>query len=105
MFLLHASRSYKFAPNRLFSQIASSYNHSDVFTIEELKQLCQSHATCFVEDGMTIFTRWDALGVKCSNLPGIRKLHDFLSNLPGIRKLHDFLILRPGPDEAVIMKV
>ena len=42
----------KFAPDQLFSQIASSYNHSDVFTIEELKQLCQSHATCFVEDGM-----------------------------------------------------
>ena len=41
---------------------------------------------------MKIFTWWDALGVK-------------YSNIPGVRKLHDFPILRPGPDETVIMKV
>ena len=82
----------KFNPDRLFSQIASSYSHADVFTIVELKQLCQSYATCYIEDGSNIFTWRDTLGEK-------------YSNLPGVRKLHDFLIIRPSPNEAVIMKV
>ena len=72
----------KFASDRLFSQIASSYNHSDVFTIEELKSLCQSYATCFIEDGTKIFTWRDVLRDKNSNLPGVRKFHDFFYCTP-----------------------
>ena len=82
----------KFAPDRLFSQIASSYNNSDVFNIDELKQLCQSYATCLIEDGSNIFTWRDALAEK-------------YSNLPGVRKLHDFFFICPSPREAVLMKV
>lgn len=82
----------KFAPGRLFSQIASSYNHSNVFSIDELKQLCQSHAMYYIEDGMEVFTWRDALGEK-------------YSNLPDVRKLHNFFIVHPSPGEAVIMKV
>ena len=73
----------KFAPDRLFSQIASSYNHSDVFTIDDLKQLCQSHATCYIEDGTEVFTWQDALGEKNSNLPGVRKLQNFSLSVTG----------------------
>ena len=82
----------KFAPDQLSSQIASSYNHSDVFTIDELKSLCQPYATCFIEDGTIIFTWRDVLGEK-------------YSSLPGVRNLHDFLIVRPNPGKTVIMKV
>ena len=82
----------KFAPDRLFSQIATSYNNSDIFTIEELLNLCQKYATTFIEDGTNVCAWRDILGTK-------------YSNLPGVRSFHDFLILRPNPDQDVIMKV
>ena len=82
----------KFAPDRLFSQIATSYNHSDIFTIEELQMLCQMYAECYIEDGTNVGAWRDILGHK-------------YSNLPGVRSFHDFLILRPCADEDVIMKV
>ena len=82
----------KFAPDRLFSQIATSYNRSDIFTIEELQDLCQKYAECYIEDGSKIGAWRDILGEK-------------YSNLPGVRAFHDFLILRPSANDDVIMKV
>ena len=44
----------KFAPDRLFAQVSNSYNHRDVFTITELKEVCDLHAQTTVEDGTSI---------------------------------------------------
>ena len=67
----------KFAPDRLFSVIGSAYKR-DVFTIHELKAICDQSATTFIEDGQQVLTWRDSLGDKYSDLPGVRKLHDFL---------------------------
>ena len=68
----------KFAPDRLFANIANSYKTADVFTIEELKALCDQLATTFIEDGTNVHLWRESLREKYSNLPGVRKLHDFL---------------------------
>ena len=44
----------KFAPDRLFSSIANQYNREDVFTAEELLQICQRFSTVSIEDGSGI---------------------------------------------------
>lgn len=49
----------------------------DVFTICELQTLCAQTADTFVEDGRHVLTWRQTLGIKYSDLPGVRKLHDF----------------------------
>ena len=68
----------KFAPDRLFSSIANQYNREDVFTAEELLQICQKFATVSIEDGSGILDWRSALKQKYTELAGVRKLHDFL---------------------------
>ena len=70
----------KFAPDRLFAKVGSAYNckTADVFTIHELHALCTPLALTVVEDEQNMLTRRDTLGAKYSDLPGVRKLHDFL---------------------------
>ncbi len=68
----------KFAPDRLFSVIGSAYKREDVFSIHELKTICDQSATTFIEDGQHVLTWRDSLGDKYSDLPGVHKLHDFL---------------------------
>ena len=81
----------KFAPDRLFSIIGSAYKTEDVFTIEELKSICDRCATCYIETGERILTWRDTLSEKYSDLPGVRKYHDFL-----VVRAHD---------QTVVMKV
>ena len=83
----------KFAPDRLFAQVSNSYSHSDVFTIDELKAVCDLHASTSIEDGVSVLQWRDMLRVKYSNLPGTRKYHDFL-----IARSHRH-------DQSVVMKV
>jgi len=64
----------KFALDRLFATIGSA----DVFTIDELKSLCAPSATTIIESGQNVLTWRDTLGEKYADLPGVRKLHDFL---------------------------
>lgn len=68
----------KFTPDRLFSVIGNAYKAADVFTICELQALCAQTADTFVEDGGHVLTWRQTLGRKYSDLPGVRKLHDFL---------------------------
>ena len=68
----------KVAPDRFFSVTGSAYKREDVFAIHELKTLCDPSATTFIEDGQQVLTWRDSLGSKYSDLPGVRKLHDFL---------------------------
>ena len=66
----------KFPPDLLFLRISQSYNRSDVFTTEELKQIVASHAQAIVDDGHIVYD-WRSDLTKYSKLPGIRSLHDF----------------------------
>ena len=68
----------KFAPDLLFAQVSNSYNRQDVFTIAELKDICDLHAHTTIEDGTSILQWRQTLHVKYSNLPSTRKYHDFL---------------------------
>lgn len=68
----------KFAPNHLFSVIGSAYKGEDVFTIHELKAICDQSATTFIEDGQQVLTWRDSLGDKYSDLPGVCQLHNLL---------------------------
>ena len=50
----------------------------DVFTIHDLKALCNKCATVCIENGDQVFTWFESIGEKYSDLPGVRKFHDFL---------------------------
>ena len=54
----------KFAPDRLFSAIGSAYKAADVFTIDDLKMLCDQSASTYVEKGDQVFTWRECLGEK-----------------------------------------
>ena len=68
----------KFAPDRLFSTIGCAYKTEDVFTIGDLKSICDRSATCHIETGDQILMWRNTLGEKYSDLPGVRRYHDFL---------------------------
>ena len=74
----------KFAPDRLFSTIGNAYKTTDIFTIEDLKGICDQSAVTRIVKGDKILTWRDSLGEKYSDLPGVRKHHDFL-----VVKAHD----------------
>lgn len=68
----------KFSPDLLFSKVAQSYNRSDVFNTDELKDIISLYAEVIVDDG-TIVGDWrEVVSQKYSRLPGIQKLHDFI---------------------------
>ena len=68
----------KFALDLLFSQIAQSYNHSDVFTTEELKGIISHYAEVIIDDGNIICNWRDNLTRKYSKVDGNHALHDFI---------------------------
>ena len=67
----------KLSPDLLFSQIAQSYNRSDVFTTLELKDVISLYAEVIIDCG-EIVCDWRNSMTKYSKLPGIRSLHDFI---------------------------
>lgn len=81
----------KFAPDRLFAQVSNSYNRRDIFTVGELKDVCDLHAQTTIEDGGSVLQWRETLRVKYSDLPGTRKYHDFL--------------IARSYDQSVVMKV
>ncbi len=68
----------KFAPDRLFSITGSAYKVADVFTIDDLKSICDKYAITHIENGDRVLTWRDSLGEKYSDLPSVRRFHDFL---------------------------
>ena len=74
----------KLGPDRPFATIGNAYKSADVFTSDELWALCAQSAESIIETGDQVLVWRDTLGVKYSDLPGVRKLHDFL-----IVKAHD----------------
>ena len=81
----------KFAPDRFFAQVSNSYNRSDVFTIDELKDICALHAHTTIEDGASVLQWRKTLCIKYSDLPGTRKYHDYL--------------IARSYDQSIVMKV
>lgn len=79
----------KFSPDRLLAQVSNSYNRSDIFTIDEVKDVCDLHAHTSIEDGASVLQWHDTLRIKYSDLPGTRK--------------YDYLIAR-SYDPSVVMK-
>ena len=67
----------KFSPDLLFSRIAQTYNKSDVFNTEELKDIIALYADVVIDDG-NIVCDWRNAMLKYSKLHGIRSLHDFI---------------------------
>ena len=78
----------KFTPDRLFSQIGCTYKTEDVFAIKDLKSICDQYTTTYIERGEGVLTWRDSLAAKYSDLPGVRKLHDFL-----VVKAHDGTVI------------
>ena len=60
------------------------HTREDTFTIHEVKGICDQCATTFIVAGEDVYTWRDSLGVKYSDLSGVRKYHDFL-----VVKTHD----------------
>ncbi len=67
----------KFSPDLLFSKISQTYNRSDVFNTEELKNVVATYADVIVDDGHLVCD-WRSAMDKYTKLPGIRALHDFI---------------------------
>lgn len=70
----------KFAPDRLFASIGSSYLHSHVFNIDELVAVANNYSTAVKETGETIRHWRETLEAKYTELQRIRKFHDFVIN-------------------------
>lgn len=69
----------EFSPDLLFSRISQTYNKSNVFTTQELKDVIARYADVVVDDG-SIVCDWRNAMAKYSKLPGICSLHDFILN-------------------------
>ena len=67
----------KFSSDLLFSRIVQTYNRSNVFTTEELKEIAAQYASVVIDDG-SIVCDWRNVLTNYSKLPGIRSLHDFV---------------------------
>ena len=61
----------RFELDCLFAHIA------DIFIAEELLGVCQQFSTATIENGSNVFEWRNMLMKKFSELPGVRKLHDF----------------------------
>ena len=68
----------KFSPDRVFSKVATTYAHSDVFTTQELVAVASTYSTVILDKGDIVRTWRDRVEEKYTKLPGIRALHDFL---------------------------
>ena len=71
----------KFAPDRVFASIGSSYNHSDVFNIHELVEVAGHFSTAVEETGENVLHWRQELDKKYTELHGIRKYHDFVVSM------------------------
>ena len=67
----------KSSPDLVFAKLAQTYNQSDVFCTEDLKQVIAPHAEVVIDGGEIVHDRRANL-TKYSKLPGIRSLHDFV---------------------------
>lgn len=61
-----------------FLQLVELASQKDIFSIDDLKGICDRVATTFIDNGDTVFTWWDTVVANYSNIPGVRMLHDFL---------------------------
>lgn len=67
----------KFPPDQLFSRIAQTYNCSDVFDIDDLKEVAR-YAEVVVDYGEIVVDWRNAVSLKYGKFPGIRSVRDFI---------------------------
>lgn len=67
----------KFSHDMIFAKIAKSYNWSDVFNTDDLRDSITSHADVVIDEGEIVHD-WRESLTKYSKMPGIRSLHDFV---------------------------
>ena len=68
----------KFSPDHLFARISKSFNCSDVFTAEELKEIAAPYADVIIDNGEVVVDWRNSLSAKYKKFPGIRSYHDFV---------------------------
>jgi len=68
----------KFALDLLFSHIAQSFNRSDDFTTDKLKEIISPYAEVIVDDGKIVCNWQNILTKKYSKVEGIHALHNFI---------------------------
>lgn len=61
-----------------YSPRLQSYNRSDVFNTNELKDIISDYAEVIVDDGTLVCDWREILSEKYSKIPGIWQLHDFI---------------------------
>ena len=66
----------KVCVDRLFSQIAQTFYHSDVFNTQELAEIISNYVSVTVDNGKIVKPWTDALSSEYKKLPWIRSLHD-----------------------------
>ena len=65
-------------PDLLFARIAQTYNRSDVFNTQDLKEVAALYAEVVVDDGETVVDWRNTVSLKYGKFPGIRPFHDFV---------------------------
>ena len=68
----------KFAPDHLFARVSKSFNRSDVFTPEELKEIAAPYADVIIDNGEVVVDWRNSPSAKYQKFPGIRSYHDFV---------------------------
>ena len=68
----------KFCVDRLFSQVATTYNRSDVFNADDLGSVIAAHAPVTFDDGKIVKTWRSVLQKKYSKIDGVRGHRDFV---------------------------
>ena len=95
----------KFAPDRLFSSIGSAYKAADIFTVDELQSLCARSAQTLIEKGENTLAWRETISTKYSDLPGVRKFHNFLIVMKhdgvAVMKVHEHCYHGPWKDSPL----
>jgi len=68
----------KSSQDLLFSVTAQDFYASDVVSGRELVAVKEQHASVVIDSGRIVHVWRETMAQKCSNLPGIRGLHDFV---------------------------
>ena len=63
--------------DQFFSQIAQSFNKSDVFSTAELGKVAEPYASVIIDQG-DIVMEWHNCLTKYTTMPGVRSHHDFV---------------------------
>ena len=82
----------KFSPDRLFASIGKTFYKSDVFCVQQLKQIAEQYSTSYILTSPHLMQWKASLEQKYSSVPGINNMHDIVisysSRKPLIKHKH-----------------